>query len=132
MGFASIFVDCFAPVFLWASALAFACIVFVVSLLLFVCFACGGCVVGGFLSLRMIATKRKGAPCWCVLSSWVVGLLYPRAVIEKLRCRCFGFFKFVRLVLPTNAARVGRLACSYFDSFGHNVDITYNPSSFLK
>ena len=54
------------------SALAFAlcgCLVVIALLLLFVLVvACGGCVVGGFLSLRMIATKRKGAPCWRVLS----------------------------------------------------------------
>ena len=44
-------------------------IAWVASLLLFVGFAW---VVGVSFSLRMIATKRKGAPCWCVLSSWVV------------------------------------------------------------
>ena len=44
-----------------ALAVAFAvCLVVIASLLLFVLvMACGGCVVvGGFLSLRMIATKR--------------------------------------------------------------------------
>ena len=63
----------FAPVFLWDAALAFACIVFVASLLLFVCFACVACVGCGFLSLRMIATKRKGAPL-LVLPLFVRGL----------------------------------------------------------
>ena len=69
---------------IYFSALAVACIALVVVclviaslvlfalLLCFVWFACLGCVVGGFLSLRMLATKRKGALCWCVLSSWVV------------------------------------------------------------
>ena len=41
----------------------------VVALLLF--FVGFYWVVGGFLSLRMIATKRKGAPCWRVLSLFV-------------------------------------------------------------
>ena len=53
-------------------------------------------------------------------------------VIEKLRCRCFGSFQFVRLVFPTNTTRVRRLARSYFYPFRHYVDITYNPSAFLK
>ena len=84
------------------------CLVVIASLRLFVCFVC---VVGGFLSLRMIATKRKGAPCWCSLSLFVgCGRFICRsnscAVIKKLCCRCFGFFQFVRFVLPTNAARV--------------------------
>ena len=50
------------------SALAFvvASLVLIVSLLFFV-----GCVVGGFLSLRMIATKRKGEPLGLVLSLFV-------------------------------------------------------------
>ena len=60
------------PILLDCFALAVACIV-VASLLFFVCFfGVVGWVVGGFLSLRMIATKRKGAPFWRVLSSWVV------------------------------------------------------------
>ena len=48
--------------------------------------ACGGCVVGGSFSLRMIATKRKGAPCWRVLSLFVgCVLFYPIALgITKL------------------------------------------------
>ena len=67
MGFAPIFVDCFA--------LAVACIVFVVSLALialFLLFVGFSWVVGGFLSLRMIATKKKGQAVGLVLSSWVV------------------------------------------------------------
>ena len=61
----------FAPMFS-ALAVAFAvCLVVIASLLFFV--GCG-CVVGGFLSLRTIATKRKGAPCWRVLSLCVVSV----------------------------------------------------------
>ena len=66
------------------SALAFGCSVCVGSLglfawlLLFV-----GCVVGGSFSLRMIATKRKGAPLLVLpLCSWVVGLLYAHKLIQ--------------------------------------------------
>ena len=53
-------------------------------------------------------------------------------VIKELRCRCFGFFQFVRLILPTNTGRIRRLACFHFDFLRHNIDITYNPSAFLK
>ena len=60
------------------------------------------------------------------------GCLDSCIVIKKFRCRCFGFFYFVRLVFPTNAARVGRLARSYFDFLGHNVNIANNRSAFLK
>ena len=62
----------FAHVFLWiafalsASCIVAASLVLFALLLLFV-----GCVVGGSFSLRMIATKRKGAPCWCSLSLFV-------------------------------------------------------------
>ena len=70
MGFAPIFVDCFA---LSASCIVVASLVLIASLLLFV-----GCVVGGSFSLWMIATKRKGKPLGLVLSSWVavIRLLY--------------------------------------------------------
>ena len=80
----------------------------VALLLLFVLVvACGGCVGGGSFSLRMIATKRKGAKGFpCVLSSFVVCCLNSCIVIKKLRCRCFGFFQLIRFVFPTNAARV--------------------------
>ena len=68
VGFApAMFVDCFA--------LAVACVVFVASLALIALFlvfvGCVGCVVGGSFSLRMIATKRKGAPRWRSLSLFV-------------------------------------------------------------
>ena len=67
-----------------AFALSVSCIV-VASLVLFALllfFVGCGCVVGGgSFSLRMIATKRKGAPCRRVLSSWVVGLLYAHKLI---------------------------------------------------
>ena len=48
----------FAPVVLWLSSFF--------ALSLFV-----GCC---FLFPFGICAKRKGAPCWCVLSSWVVGV----------------------------------------------------------
>ena len=54
------------------------CLVVVALLLCFACAGCDwvvGCVVGGgFLSLRMIAIKRKGKPLGLVLSSGVVVL----------------------------------------------------------
>ena len=54
---------CFAPVLCWLGLCGFA------SLVLVVCFVwVVGCVVGGFLSLRMIATKRKGKLSGLVLS----------------------------------------------------------------
>ena len=45
-------------------------VVVVASLLFFV----WGVGCGGSFSLRMIATKRKGAPCWRVLYSCVVSV----------------------------------------------------------
>ena len=62
--------------FLIVSALAAALVVgcIVASLLFFVCF---GWVVGCGLWFSFPSdgmTKRKGAPCWRVLASWVVGL----------------------------------------------------------
>ena len=60
-----------------AFALSVSCIV-VASLVLFALllfFVGCGCVVGGSFSLWTIATKRRGAPRWRVLSSCVVGLL---------------------------------------------------------
>ena len=53
-------------------------------------------------------------------------------VIKKFRCCCFGFFQFVRLVLPCNTASIRRLARSNFDFLRHYVDITYNRPAFLK
>ena len=102
----------------------FSCIVFVVFWVL---------VVSSF-SLADY-TQRKGAPCWCVLSSFVVGLFSCSDscnVIEELRGRCFGSFEFVRLILPANIGCIGRLACFHFDFLRHYVDITYNSSAFLK
>ena len=70
VGFAPIFVDCFA---LMLSALAVALVVVIASLVLLSVFPLLGCVVGVSFSLRMLATKRKGAKCFCVLSCPVVG-----------------------------------------------------------
>lgn len=53
-------------------------------------------------------------------------------VIEVFLCRCFGFFQFARLILPTNASSIRRLARSYFYPFRHYVNITYNSPAFLK
>ena len=65
-----------------------------------------------------------------------LGVLFCRSnscnVVKKLRCRCFGFFQFVRFILPTNTTGVGRLAGSHLNPFRHNVNITDNPPAFLK
>ena len=53
-------------------------------------------------------------------------------VVEKLPRCVFGFFQFVRLVFPTNTTGVRRFARSYFNFLRHYIDITYNPSAFLK
>ena len=78
--------------------------------------------------------KKKGRKVLFFASSH--GVLLSRSnscnVVKKLRCRCFGFFQFVRFILPTNTTGVGRLARSYFYPLGHNIDITNNCSSFLK
>ena len=56
--------------------------------------------------LRTICKKgRKGfAPC--VLSSFVVCLLYSCIVIKEFCSSCFGFFQFARFVIPTNTASI--------------------------
>ena len=82
------------PLFLWASLLYFcglqllqllivvvASLVLIALFLFFVCFACVGCVVGGSFSLRMIATKRKGAPL----------LVFPLFVRGLFPLLLFGF-----------------------------------------
>ena len=65
-----------------------------------------------------------------------LGVLFCRSnscnVVKKLRCRCFGFFQFVRFILPANTTGVGRLAGSHLNPFRHNVNITDNPPAFLK
>ena len=53
-------------------------------------------------------------------------------VIEKLPRCIFGFFQFVRLIVPTNTTGVGWFARFHFDFLRHYVDITYNSSAFLK
>ena len=83
--------------------------------------------------LRYIRKKER-AQRFCPLCPLFVccGRLNSCVVIKEFRCRCFGFFQFVRFVLPCNAAGVRRLARSYFDFFRHYVDITNNRSAFLK
>ena len=97
-------------------------------------------VLVGLLFLFPLRTasdiKRKGAKCIpCVLAcccGCFIRWLNSCIVIKKFRCRCFGFFQFVRLVCPTNASSIRRLAGSYFDFLRHYVDITYNRPAFLK
>ena len=78
--------------------------------------------------------KKKGRKVLFFASSH--GVLLSRSnscnVVKKLRCRCFGFFQFVRFILPTNTTGVGRLAGSHLNPFRHNVNITDNPPAFLK
>ena len=87
-------------------------------------------VVSFSLTDYMQKKGRKGL----FLASSLRGLwvLDSCIVIKEFRCRCFGFFQFVRLVLPTNTSSIRRLARSYFYPFRHYVDITYNRSAFLK
>ena len=125
-----VFLSCFRP------ALLLGFLFFVLFFVLLSCLVCS-CVLVAFVVVSFSLTDytrkkgRKGfAPC--VLSSFVVCCLNSCIVIKKFRCRCFGFFQFVRLVLPTNTTGVGRLARSYFDFLRHYVDITYNRSAFLK
>ena len=84
-------------------------------------------------SLTDYTQKRKGAKV-CPLRPRLscCGCLDSCIVIEEFCCRCFGLFQLVRFVLPSNTARVGRLACSYFDFLRHYVNITNNCSAFLK
>ena len=53
-------------------------------------------------------------------------------VIEKLPRCVFGFFQFVRLIMPANTGSIRRFARFHFDFLRHYVDITYNSSAFLK
>ena len=86
-----------------------------------------------FLFPLRITCKRKGAK-GCPLRPLFVcyGCLDACIVVKKLRCRCFGFFQFARLILPTNTSSIRRLARSYFYPFRHYVNIAYNRSAFLK
>lgn len=83
--------------------------------------------------LRTIRKKER-AQRFCPLRPLFVccGCLNSCVVIKEFRCRCFGFFQFIRFVLPSNTARVRRLARSYFYPFRHNIDITNNRPAFLK
>ena len=78
--------------------------------------------------------KKKGRKVLFFASS--LGVLFSRSnscnVVKKLRCRCFGFFQFVRFILPANTTGVGGLAGSHLNPFRHNVNITDNPPAFLK
>ena len=76
MGFASIFLDCFA---LAVAFCVLSCVVVCIALLLLFV----GC---GFLSLSDDCGKKKGAPRWCSLSLFVGCVLaYPIALgITKL------------------------------------------------
>ena len=53
-------------------------------------------------------------------------------VVEKLPRCVFGFFQFVRLVMPTNTTGVGRFARFHFDFVRHYINIANNPPAFLK
>ena len=92
------------------------------------CFPCGSlCFLFPLRTIRKKGRKvflRPLLSCYLCLDSCIV--------IKEFRCRCFGFFQFVRLVIPTNAGSIGRLARSYFDFLRHYVDITYNRFAFLK
>ena len=78
--------------------------------------------------------KKKGRKVLFFASS--LSVLFSRSnscnVVKKLRCRCFGFFQFVRFILPANTTGVGRLAGYHLNPFRHNVNITDNPPAFLK
>ena len=91
---------------------------------------CGLLFLFPFRTIR----KKKGRKVLFLASS--LGVLFSRSnscnVVKKLRCRCFGFFQFVRFILPTNTTGVGRLAGSHLNPFRHNVNITDNPPAFLK
>ena len=90
----------------------------------------GLCFLFPFRTIR----KKKGRKVLFFASS--LGVLFSRSnscnVVKKLRCRCFGFFQFVRFILPTNTTGVRRLAGSHLNPFRHNVNITDNPPAFLK
>ena len=84
-------------------------------------------------SLADYTQKRKGAKVLPLVPSLVLlWVLNSCVVIKEFRCRCFGFFQFARLILPTNTSSIRRLARSYFDFIGHNVNIAYNRPAFLK
>ena len=131
----------FFPFFIFFAYLLWLCLC-CPWLVLFLCLASLYGLFLAFLSLgllflfplRMYAQKERAqSVVLCVLSR---GVLFSRSnscnVVKKLRCRCFGFFQFVRFILPTNTAGVGRLAGSHLNPFRHDVNITDNPPAFLK
>ena len=120
---------CFCPfVLVSLCLLSFACPLSCLSSFVCSCVLCGFCCCF-FFPFGIYA--KKGAIS-CVLSFVCCECSKSCIVVEKLRCRCFGFFQFARLVLPTNTSSIRRLACFYFDFLRHYIDITYNSSAFLK
>ena len=87
-----------------------------------------------FLFPFRMNTQKERAQRFCPLRPLFVccACLDSCIVVEKLPRCVFGFFQFVRFVLPCNAARIRRLARSNFDFLRHYVDIAYNSSAFLK
>ena len=79
-------------------------------------------------------TQKERAQRFCSLRPLFVCCVCSDSctVVEKLLRCVFGFFQFVRFVLPTNTTGVRRFARSYFDFLRHNVDITNNRPAFLK
>ena len=95
---------------------------------LFLCLCGSLCFLFPFRTTR----KKKGRTVlvrpllpYCVCSD-------SCTVIEKLFRCVFGFFQFVRLVMPTNTGSIRRFARFHFDFVRHYIDITYNSSAFLK
>ena len=82
--------------------------------------------------LRMYAQKERAQSVFASSHGVLLSRSNSCNVVKKLRCRCFGFFQFVRFILPTNTTGVGRLAGSHLNPFRHNVNITDNPPAFLK
>ena len=127
----SFYLFCFlAPAFISFPAF-FACPLFCLSSLACSCVLCGFCCC--FFFPYGIYATRKGAK-FCPLRPRFpcCGCLDSCIVIKEFLCRCFGFFQFVRFVLPTNTTGVRRLARFYFDFLRHNIDITNNRPAFLK
>ena len=115
----------------WLPALPASLLFVLLSWLCGLAFGVGWVVVS--FSLSDYTQKRKGAKC-CYLRPllFCCGCLDSCIVIKEFRCCCFGFFQFIRLIMPTNTASVWRFARFHFDFLRHYVDITYNPSAFLK
>lgn len=112
----------------FASVLFFCPLLFFFAYLLGLCLCCSRLVllpalfvlvslwVLCFLFPLRTIRKKERAQRFCPLCPllFCCVCLDSCIVIKKFRCRCFGFFQFIRFVLPSNTARVGRLARSYF------------------